>query len=500
MPAIPLPPYAPDVASTDAAVSGVALNVLPRADGYGPVLAPVPISLALPEDCRGAVAVVSPAYGTWSYFAGTRTGLYRFNNSTKGWDDVGKPGQPYSMPDGDSWQWALYGYRLIAVHLGAPPQSLDVDPQPGRADRSRRFSDLGGNPPRARAVGIVGEFLVLAGLSIQPNAIWWSDLGNPEFWTRGLRNDDHQADWQVIPDGGAVTGFAGGEFGVVFQERSIRRLTFNPGSPQVFDFSLVEDNRGAVAPWAICKVGPRTFFLDRDGFYLFTGAASQPIGAERVNRTFLAAVDPLRLPQTIAVRDVYGPRVIFAYRTKAADPSRRALLDAALVYDWQLDRWSALSLAVTAGIATATPPTSLDTLPGTLESQTLSFDDASYRGGIPALGFVTDDNRLSLLTGSSLEATIETADAMLARPNRAFARSVRLDSDADDWRAAVGARESLGRSVPVSWRPETAPTVERRAPCRSSGRYHRIRARIPAGAPWSYASAFEVDATAEGMR
>ncbi len=493
MSAIPLPPYEPDVASNDATKSGVALNVLPRADGYGPVMSPVPITLPLPEDCRGAVAVVSPAFGTWSYFAGTRTGLFRYNNSTTGWDTVTNPDRSYSMPDGDSWQFALYGSRLIAVHLGAPPQVLDVD-------RDRRFRDLGGNPPRARTIGIVGEFVVLAGLSGRPNAIQWSDLGDPEFWTPGLRTAGHTADIQIFPEGGAVTGFAGGEFGVVFQERSIRRITFVPNSVEVFDTSLVEDNRGAVAPWAICKVGPRVFFLDRDGFYQFTGGVSAPIGAERVNRTFLSAVDPLRLTQTIAVRDVYGPRIFFSYRTTVADTSRKALLDAGLVYDWQLDRWSALSLAVTAGMATATPPTSLDTLPGTLESQTKSFDDSSYQGGIPALGFVTTDNRLSLLTGPPLEATVETADAMLARPNRAFARSVRLDSDADDWRAAVGVRESLAKGSPVIWKAETAPTVERRAPCRASGRYHRIRARIPSGTAWSYASAAEVDATAEGLR
>ncbi|WP_298967754.1 hypothetical protein [uncultured Methylobacterium sp.] len=493
MAAIPLPPYAPDIASLDATVSGIALNVVPRADGYGPIRAPVALSTPLPDACRGMIAVVSPAFGTWVYFAGTRSGLYRFNNASKGWDSVSNPVRTYGVPDLDSWQFALYGAQLVAVHAGAPPQVMNVD-------RERRFRDLGGGPPRARAVGVVNEFLVLAGLVGQPNAIQWSDLGDPEFWTPGLRTAGHTADLQIFPDGGAVTGFAGGEFGIVFQERSIRRLTFNPGSVQVFDTSIVEENRGAVAPWSICKVGPRTFFLDADGFYLFTGGISQPIGAERVNRTFLAAVDPLRLKQTIAVRDVYGPRVFFCYRTRAADPAQRSLLDAALIYDWQLDRWSAANLVVQAGIATATPPVALESLTGTLETQALPFDDPSYQGGIPALGFVTADGRLSLLTGGPLEAAIESADAMLARPARAFARGVRLDSDADDWRARVGTRETLRQADPVRWRDETGPTAERFAPCRASGRYHRVGFRIPAATPWSYASAFDADAVPEGIR
>ena len=490
---MPLPPYQPDVASVDAASSGLALNVVPRADGYGPVRAPVPLSGPLPDACRGFVAVASPRFGFISYFAGTRTRLYRYNTTTTGWDDVSGP-RSGGVPDGDSWQFALFGAKLVAVHLGLTPQVMDIE-------RDRTFRDLGGGPPRARAVGTVGGFLVLAGLGGAPNAVRWSDLENPEFWDQGLRTDGHQADGQVFPEGGAVTGFAGGEFGVVFQERAIRRLTYSPGSPTVFDTSVVEENRGAVAPWAIVKVGPSAFFADRDGFYQFAGGVSKPIGAERVNRTFLEAVDPSRHPSTIAVRDVLGPRVIFCYRTKAADPALPALLDAALVYDWQLDRWSALAIAVQAGMATATPPVSLDA-PGSdgVDNTALSFDDPSFAGGIPALGFVTADNRLALLTGAPLEASLATADAMLARPNRAFARGVRLDADADDWRVAVGARETLRQADPVAYRPETAPTVERFAPCRVSGRYHRIRVRIPAGTPWSYATAVEVDATAEGRR
>lgn len=492
MPAIPLPPYQPDAASVDAASSSIALNVVPRADGYGPVRAPVALSGPLPDACRGFVAVTSPRFGFISYFAGTRTRLYRFNTTTAGWDDVTGP-RVGGVPDGDSWQFALFGAKLVAVHLGIAPQVIDIE-------RDRTFRDLGGGPPRARAVGTVGGFLVLAGLGGAPNAVRWSDLENPEFWTQGLRTDGHQADGQVFPEGGAVTGFAGGEFGVVFQERSIRRLSYSPGSPTVFDTSIVEENRGCVAPWALVKVGPRTFFLDRDGFYGFDGGVSRPIGAERVNRTFLAAVDPNRHASTIAVRDVLGPRVFFCYRT-AGSTGPANLLDAALVYDWQLDRWSALDIAVQAGMATATPPVSLDAAGADgVDDTALSFDDPSFAGGIPAMGFVTADNRLALLTGTPLEATLATADAMLARPNRAFARGVRLDSDADDWRAAVGARETLRQTDAVSYRPETTPTVERFAPCRASGRYHRIRVRIPASTPWSYASGVEVDATAEGLR
>lgn len=494
MPLIKLPAFEPDKASVDAAVCSVATNVMPRADGYAPVLKPVPLSLPLPADCRGAVELASPAYGFPVYFAGTATRLYKFNNGTSAWDDVTKPGTSYGIPPNDYWSFALYGSRLVATTLGTRMQVIDVD-------IGKTFDDLAGNPPRARYVAIVSEFLVAAGLASDPNAVAWSDLGDITYWQYGVKTGGHTSDIQIFPEGGTVTGFAGGEFGLVWQESKIRRMVFSQGSAQVFDFSVLEENRGSVAPWSLMKVGARVFFLDREGFFVFTGGASTPIGAERVNRFFASRVDPNRITATVAIRDATGPRVLFAYRTRDADPSDATLLNEILLYDWLLDRWSFVALPVRYGLAAATPAFSIDNIPGSLDDPGQKpLDDPSYAGGVPALGLVTADNRLAILTGTPLEAVMETPDAMLSRPNRGYVRGLRLDGDADDWRAQVGTRETLRQSDPVRWRNETAPNLERFAPCHASGRYHRARIRIPADVMWSYASGVEPDATSEGAR
>ncbi|MET3691665.1 hypothetical protein [Methylobacterium goesingense] len=489
---VALAPFAPDVATLDASVSAVARNVMPRADGWGPFASPVAISAALPAGCRGAIEVKSPAFGFSSYFAGTATQLFRYNAGTGVWDDVSREGGTYSVPPGDYWSFAIYGNRLLACSLGTPVQVINID-------NGRRFAALDGNPPRARHMGVVGEFVVLAGLASDPNAVQWSDLGDIEFWQPGVGNG-HTSDLQIFPDGGAVTGFAGGEFGIVFQERAIRRMVFSPGSAEVFGFEVFEENRGAVAPWSLTKVGARVFFLDRDGFYAFQGGASTPIGAERVNRFFAGRVDPDQLASVVAIRDVGGPRVLFAYRSLGSSADL-GVLDEILLYDWLLDRWSFIGLPVRFGIVAATLPVSLDDIPGSLDDPgQLSLDDPSYAGGAPSLGVITADNRLALLNGPNLEALFETAEAMISRPNRTFVDAVRLDSDADDWRVAVGGREAPSQSRPVVYRTETGPTVEQFAPCRSSARYHRARVRIPAGTAWSYASAIEPRARAEGLR
>jgi hypothetical protein len=494
MPAIKLAPYAPDIASVDASVSALATNVIPRADGYAPVMSPVGLSAPLPDNCRGAIQILSPAYGFPVYFAGTRTKLYKFNNGTSAWDDVSKAGATYGVPPGDYWSFAAYGDRLVATCLGTTVQVINID-------TGRKFEDLGGKPPRARHLGIVSEFLVLAGLASDPNAVQWSDLGDITYWQPGVKTGGHTSDLQIFPDGGSVTGFAGGEFGLVFQESKIRRMVFSPGSVEVFDFSVLEENRGSVAPWSLMKVGARVFFLDREGFFVFTGGASTPIGAERVNRFFASRLDPNAIASTVAIRDATGPRVLFAYRVKGADPADATLLSEALLYDWLLDRWTFINVPIRYGLAAATPAFSVDNISGSLDDPgQKSLDDPSYAGGVPVLGVITADNRLSILSGPALEAQMETAEAMLSRPNRAYVRGLRADTDADDWRVQVGTRETLRQADPVRFRDETAPNFERFAPCHASGRYHRARLRVPAGTAWSYASAIEPDAGSEGVR
>lgn len=498
LPRVPLAPYAPDVASIDATVTSVAQNVAPRADGYGPIASPVAITDALPDVCRGAVAVTSPLFGTPIFFAGTGSRLYR-SNGVGGWTDVSNPSRSYAMPADDSWSFALYGSLLVAVHLGAPPQAIDVD-------SGRAFRDLGADsgfpPPRARHVAVVREYLVLGGLASDRNAVQWSDIGNPEAWPLGIANG-HDGDIQIFPDGGSVTAVVGGEFGLVLQERAVRRLDVSGGAG-VLSFSLLEENRGCVSPSAAVRAGPRVFFVDRDGFHAFpySGSVSDPIGAEQVNRFFLSRVDPNRIGATVAIRDATGSRILFAYRLKDAPASDPSLLGEALLFDWLLKRWTGpITVTLRAGLAAATPAVSIDAIPGSVDdADQPSFDDPRYAGGVPALGFITADNRLALLTGPPLEARIETADIMPFRPDRAFVRGVRLDTDADDWRVAVGGRETLRVSDPVIYKPETRPTVERYAPCRVSARTHRARIRIPAGEDWTYATGVEPDATREGRR
>lgn len=498
--AVPFGAWEPDRSSVDSVSSAVALNVYPQANGYGPVPSPVGVTLPLPGACRGAISVRLRS-GTWVVYAGTATRLYRFNNATLGWTDVSGP-SPYLLPPEDYWSFALYGTLLIATHTGARPQTIDIE-----AVATTKFSDLAYTsadpPPRARFVCVVNEFVLLGGLLDNEAAVQWSGIGDPHYWTPGVNDSDIQ----ILPDGGRVTAVVGGDAGIVFQETAIQEFVFNPGSGQVFSRTKLESDRGAVAPWSVTKVGAQIFFLDRDGFYVFSGGLSQPVGKERVNRWFQALRDPTYIETCVTVPDPTGTRVLWAFKSQnSANPT---LLDVCACYDYVLDRWTQVDLTVQFWLRAETAPISFDTVSEDVDQGAapyafvhgLSADSALFSGGVPLVGLFGTDNRLALLEGPSLEARIETPWVQAARPKRAYADGVRLDSDANAWFATVATRESLGATDPARWRPESAPNAERFAPCRASGRYHKVKARILAGDPWTYAQAVEpLLRDAEGMR
>ena len=152
---------------------------------------------------------------------------------------------------------------------------------------------------------------MLAGLDTGVARVQWSPQGDPA----GTWGSDPAtgADYQDLdPTNGFIRQIVGGEYGVIFQERAITRMTF-VGSPLWFQFDEVESGRGTQAPGSVVKVGNAIFYLGFDGFYLFDGTASRPIGVNRVNKSFLSDVDANYLHRVKAVAHPQEPLVYFFY-------------------------------------------------------------------------------------------------------------------------------------------------------------------------------------------
>lgn len=325
------PEFQPDVTDIGTGVSTLVSGVLPRADGYGPFSDFVAFTQALPANCRGFY-FARRSDGSIAVFAGTSTRLYLLDNTTFAWTDVSKGGVAYSsLVSTDNWRFAQFNEFVIAVQINTVPQKYTLN-------LGGAFANLGGSPPQASHVAIVNRFVMLTGLLSNPRRTQWSDLDAPETWTAGVG----LADFQDFPDGGTCHQIAGGDaFGVVFQDESIRTLTYAPGSPAVFQINRISTQDTLFGQYSVITAGTRVFFLSSQGFKLIpAGGEPVSIGKERVDRFFFGDVDQSQPQLIIGAADPQGTRVYWAYKSKAGFAG---LFDKMLCYDWSIGdrgRWS----------------------------------------------------------------------------------------------------------------------------------------------------------------
>ena len=135
-------------------------------------------------------------------------------------------------------------------------------------------------------------------------------------WTSGVNSSD----FQDFPDGGIVRGVAGGEAGIIFQDQAIRRMSYVPGSPIIFQIDRITQDKGLYAPYSIIRAGERIFFYAGQGFHkIEPGGVPEQIGLERVDRTFLADLDKGNLQLFMGAADPRSSRVYWAYKSVCRD-------------------------------------------------------------------------------------------------------------------------------------------------------------------------------------
>ena len=477
------PQFAPDRAGYDPTVMTTMENALPLYNSYAPIPSFEATANALPGAPRG-VTIVRRNDDSFATYVGTATGLYRFNSSTNGWDDVSGPDAPYSLPQGAFWSFTQFGQQLLATQAGNITQEIDVD-------TGSAFARLGGSPPIASYNMKVGPFFVLLGISGNEDAMQWSGRNRTDEW----RNGQLSAGGQVFGEGGAITGGVGGQNGgVVFQVDAIRRMVFTPTSPYVFNF-IKQDlehhggGRGCIAPASIVTVNNSAYFLDDNGMYRYTDGQITPIGDERVDRFIRQNAQNRTLLQGTA--DASSKSIYWAYRSiDVVQPGagEEFKADKVLGYNWANDKWF-LAKIMTGWVSSATTPgTTLEGLDATgynLDTLPFSLDAAVWKGGRPLIIGFDMDNKLGYFQGPNMRAVLETADSELNPTRRTYAEGLRVYTDANEVFAQVGTKETL--EGPVRWRGEQ-PRSERRGLCwaRAEGRWHRSRVILPAGATWSH--------------
>ncbi|MDP3971977.1 MAG: hypothetical protein Q8P61_03590 [Candidatus Nanopelagicales bacterium] len=480
---VKLPRFMPDRSRFDPNASSAIQNCRPTASGWGPLKSLVSVSAALPTAPRGAVAVKSDS-GVWKLFAGTATNLYRIESTDYTLTEISRATDDYSLSDGIAWRFARFGNFLIATAPGSTfPQFVDL----GTTDD---FANLTNATFEAALVWTAGDFLVFGQIDGDKRKLKWSGVNDMEFWTKAQRGSDEQ----VLPDGGDIqAGLSQANHALIVQETTIRQMMFDPESGLTFRFVVIDPERGALAPRSVVNIGPNDFvYLAKDGFY--RGIEAKPIGAERVDRWFFDTCASDEYDLVSGVADPFDKIVWWRF----ADEAGTNFL---LGYDWQLNEWFYSTNNATELFAAATTGYTLSELDafGNLGTLPYPFGSRFWQGGIPGFAGFTSDFKFGFFDGANLEALIETEDKALNYPRRAKTGQIRVLVDADDSEVAIASKETQKGTLNFG----SYLTQESGKPyisSRVSGRWHRFRAKLPAGSSWTNAVGIDVEYGDAGAR
>ena len=462
-----------------------AKNVIPQQVGYGPLPSPSEWSNAASESLNSVVAAAAPDEAV-TVFAGGETKLFKLGTNLN-LSDVSKSGG-YTTPSDQKWRFTQFGNRVIAANGGDRLQGYLMG-------TSTLFADLGAAAPKSRYVTTVRDFVVAGfnnGSTVYPNRVEWCALGDETSWTPAATT---QADYQDIPDGGHVKGLTGGEYGIVFMDRAVVRMSY-VGSPLVFQFDTISRGLGCMEPNSIIQYAGMSFFLSDDGFYRCNGQAVESISVEKVDRWFFNNVDISQLSSMSAAVDPLKNLVIWAFKT--VDQSTFVL-----IYNFNLNKWSygevnvdtiASSTAITTTSSSGLTLEQLDAY-GSLETLTASLDSFGYTVTSTLLTG-TLGTKIVAFSGSNLTANIVTPDLSL-NDTPSVITLVRPVIDGGSCSVQINSRRRLNQQTDFTGSTYSA-NDDNRIGLRSAGTYHRLKT-IPSGV-WSSAVGLDVTIVPQGLR
>lgn len=485
---IPFAEWLPDQPDFNNPGATVAKNVRPHASGYEPLPSFQAFSNALDAYPRGAFYARAADNNVYSY-AGDETKLYSIVASA--WTDVSRvSGGAYACGNLDYWEMAKFGEKVIATNYIDDPQIITLG--------GTNFAALGGTPPKARHVATVRNFVVFANTNDTdgeiPNRVRWSAADDPEDYVVSAAT---QSDFEdLYGAGGWIQRVFGGEYGNIFQEGSVWRMTYQ-GSPTIFSFDEVLPGRGLLAPGGASQIGDLIFFLSQDGFEVLTnGSSSQSIGAQKVDRFVLSDIDTSNLHRVSSAIDVKKKQFYFAY---PGSSNTGGLPNKLVIYDWSIDKWSYAEIELPLIATVATPGVTLeglDSISTNLDALLVTLDSPAWKGGSPEFGAFDSSNQLGFFTGDNMDAMIETAEVQLTKGRRTLVNAVRPIIDGGTTSIQVGKRQRQADAF--SYMTASSVNNNGRANMRSNGRYHRFRANI--SGDWTHAQGVEPEGSAAGWR
>jgi hypothetical protein len=463
--------WLPDQPGVTGAVTD-AVNCYPVSNGYAPIRDAADYSDAAGETLL--VAFAGKYAGASTLFAASATSIYKFDSTDASLDAVKTT---YSSVE--SWDITQFGSKIILANGANVLQAWDLG-------GSTTVSDLSAAAPTAKYVTVVRDFVVAANVGGEESRVYWSDINDETDWTPGAAS---QSDSQLIPDGGDITGLAGGEYGLIFLERAIYRMSYS-GSPYFFQFDAISRTLGCISNGSIAQFGGLTYFLADDGFYVCDGQTVKNIGVEKVNRWFFNNAIPDQIPN--GMNSTVDPvRKLVIWNFKNTFGSRYLL-----IYSIDLGKWSYGTTDVSYLSYGFTPSATLeqvDNYNANLDLIDIPLDSRVWAGG-QLLAMGVREQKIVAISGSIKAAYVVTGDIDVGRSIVTLAKPIVDNGSAT---VAVASRDLLNQTVEFG--TAVAADSENRVSLRSNGDYHRLKV-TPTGSNWKTLVGVDVEVVKQGNR
>lgn len=447
MPPFPVPfgPWTPDRDDQGGAGLVVARNAVPAEGRYRPFLsfAAAHVSGGISGTPLAGFAT-HVAGGNNALFVGTSGGFFR--STDRSFAPV------FSGLSASSVEFAQWGDEILAI---TPEDGLyygDI----GSGTMTKETS-----APRARHVSAFGDFVMLGAVDGAESTIRWSGINDRTAWDADPLT---QSGAQELPVSyGAVTGIAWGQYPTVFQERAISRVTYI-GPPLIFQIDTLPVEKGCIARGSLARVAGSVFFIGQDGPNIWNGQMAQPLGEAAFRRWWRDSVTPEQAATARVAVDWSQSCVVWQWE------------GGGLVYSWVEKRATEFVPGEDFPVMISAPDS---------EQSGGAAIHPAWSDGLYSAGAINSDGFFGTFSGTPYEATFETADIAVAADQRAFVSEVWPDTDANDVRLTLGARDQRA-SNSLTFGTEQAVNVHGFSEFASDARFHRVRLRIPAGESWTH--------------
>jgi hypothetical protein len=449
-----------------------AVNCFPVTNGYAPLREAADYSDASGETLL--VAFAGKYAGASALFAASATSIYKFDSSDASLDAV-----KTSYSSVEAWDVTQFGSKLIMANGSNVLQTWDLG-------GSTTVSALSASAPTAKYVTVVRDFVVAANVGGEESRVYWSDINDETDWTPSTAS---QSDSQLIPDGGDVTGIAGGEYGLIFLERAVYRMSYS-GSPYFFQFDAISRTLGCISNGSIAQFGGLTYFLSDDGFYVCDGQTVKNIGLEKVNRWFFENAIPDQLIN--AVSSTVDPiRKLVIWNFKNTFGGRYLL-----IYSIDLNKWSYGTTDIYNLSYGYTPSATLEQVDNyntSIDALDIPLDSRLWAGG-QLLAMGVREQKIVVISGAIKSAYVVSGDIDIGRSVVTLAKPIVDNGSAT---VAVASRDLLNETIEFG--TAVSADAENRCSLRSNGDYHRIKV-TPTGSNWKTLVGVDVEIVKQGNR